>query len=149
MQGQVVAHRHLLNNGPAHFFAGKKGTAVVLFTDREVRALGVILQQTKVENAELVSSWDVTHPCLQVLLVPPDTVPGVVFCPRHKKKRFLFRQVCLSMGSKQSWCDFIEAIAISFIVSSHNLPFTFCHCRWALLSQVRCCNAQPAPYWAS
>lgn len=36
--------------------ANKQGTAVVLFTDKEVRSLGFILKQTKVENAELVGA---------------------------------------------------------------------------------------------
>ncbi|KAG2428695.1 hypothetical protein HXX76_011400 [Chlamydomonas incerta] len=38
--------------------AGKTGTAVVLFTDRESRALGMILRATKVSNAELVGAPD-------------------------------------------------------------------------------------------
>ncbi|KXZ51538.1 hypothetical protein GPECTOR_12g501 [Gonium pectorale] len=38
--------------------AGKRGTAVVLFTDREARSLGLILRATKVVNAELVGAPD-------------------------------------------------------------------------------------------
>lgn len=36
--------------------AGNKGTAVVLFTEKEVRSLGTILRQCKVDNAELVGA---------------------------------------------------------------------------------------------
>ncbi|GIL46032.1 hypothetical protein Vafri_3126 [Volvox africanus] len=38
--------------------AGKQGTAVVLFTEREARSLGLILRATKVFNAELVGAPD-------------------------------------------------------------------------------------------
>lgn len=38
--------------------AGKQGTAVVLFTERDARSLGLILRSTKVANAELVGAPD-------------------------------------------------------------------------------------------
>ncbi len=38
--------------------AGKQGTAVVLFTERDARSLGLILRSTKVTNAELVGAPD-------------------------------------------------------------------------------------------
>ncbi|MEW5320486.1 MAG: hypothetical protein WDW38_011555 [Sanguina aurantia] len=38
--------------------AGNTGTAVVLFTERDARSLGMILKATKVENAELIGGQD-------------------------------------------------------------------------------------------
>jgi len=71
--------------------AGNKGTAVVLFTEKEVRTLGLILRQTKVENAELVGApepREVLTRCAKSVLGQLDKVDGDVidfFVPAAEK----------------------------------------------------------------
>lgn len=71
--------------------AGKTGTALILFTDREVRSVGQILKSTKVENAELIGSPEptevMTH-CSRSVLTQLDKVDGGViefFVPAAEK----------------------------------------------------------------
>lgn len=70
---------------------GRTGTAVVLFTDKEVRTLGTILHQTKVENAELVGAPEprevLTSAAKSVLGQLDKVEPGVIdfFIPAAEK----------------------------------------------------------------
>lgn len=67
--------------------AGNTGTAVVLFTERDARSLGMILKATKVENAELIGGQDpadVVRQASKNVLNKLDKVSHSSLWPRHQ-----------------------------------------------------------------
>lgn len=96
--------------------AGNTGTAVVLFTERDARSLGMILKATKVENAELIGGQDpadVVRQASKNVLIKLDKVRELRCIQKENKRCFVALMNLRCITTRINWCSVCGTDAVS------------------------------------